>query len=509
MGSLQTRRDGSALGGDPMGDSVLHPVLVVSALSNARPVPAVGQVVDGRFQLERELGAGGMGTVYEAMDLTTGKRVALKLMRPELADDPRALERFRREAAALAAIRHASVVEIREVGALEDGSLYLAMELLEGETLGERLERVGRMNPEQLLPIVLGLCDGLGAVHAGGVIHRDIKPSNIHLPSADVLARAERTHERAPVKIVDFGVARVSGFSKMTSTGLAIGTVRYMAPEQLTGSAIDERADIYALGVVLYEALAGEHPFLRTAAEDPVGAILVGRATPLSSLRPELPPSVTRVVHTAMARVATDRFASTRALADAFLRSVLEPDAPVGDDATRTTPSARADLERAPTLLATPAAERVEVPTESRIRAKREPKGKRPPLWLLLPLVTGVCLVPTLGVAGFLGCGGWMTGVQMDVALSNVRAAVEADPSLEHFGADLDTLESLHAGERVNLFAAAAFNARVQHALRSENSLDSEEVVWIMEVARDVNARHGDYTLDRYSEMTNTTRTEN
>ena len=457
----------------------------------------------GRFAIERELGAGGMGTVYEALDTTTGARVALKIMRPELADNERAVERFRREGAALAAIRHPSVVQIREVGELPDGTLYIAMELLAGETLSARLKRVGRMSAESLLPVVLGLCDGLAAAHSGGVIHRDIKPSNIHLPDPAVLAEAERTHERAPVKIVDFGVARVSGFSKMTSTGLAIGTVRYMAPEQLSGTAIDARADVYSLGVVLYEALAGEHPFERTAGDDVVGAILVGRATPLESLRPDLPPSITRVVHKAMARVATERFPSASALGDAYRRAVLEPGAPFVEDVTRPTPG-REGVELAPTLPATPAARREIPPTESRIRTKQRPatKKKRPPLWLLVPLLAGVCLVPTLGVAGFVGCGGWMTDVQMGVAMTNVRTGIAADPSLGHHSADLDALEALHDGERVNLFAAAAFNARVQHALRGDNHMSSDEVEWIMEVARDIVARDGDYDLDRYGEMT-------
>ena len=130
-------------------------------------------------------------------------------------------------------------------------------------------------------------------------------------------------------------------------------------------------------------------------------------------------------------------------------------------------------------------------------------------MWLLLPLVAGVCLVPTLGVAGFVGCGGWMTDMQMDVALTNARTGIASDPTLTHYEADLDALEMLHRGERINLFAAAAFNARVQHALRGDSHISSEEVESIMEVAQDINARDGDYDLDRYSEMTQGTRLEN
>ncbi len=481
---------------------------VASAYQKAPSTPASGDLVGERFRLEHELGAGGMGTVYAAIDLQTGARVALKLMRPELAGDERAVERFRREGAALAAIHHASVVQIREIGELPDGALYIAMELLEGETLAARLARLGPMSTEQLLPIVLGLCEGLAVAHEGGVIHRDIKPSNIHLPSPDALARAERTHERALVKLVDFGVARVAGFSKMTSTGLAIGTVRYMAPEQLTGSAIDGRADIYSLGVVLYEALAGEHPFDRTAVDDPIGAILVGRATPLSSLRPDLPPSITQVVHVAMARLATERFASPRALADAFRRAVLEPVGPARDLAGVTPAHGDhgghgIDLGLAPTLRALPE-QRQDVPSESEVRRKRSAKKK--PYWLLLPLLTGLCLVPTLGTLGFVGCGNWMVDVQANNALEVMRGAITVNPALSVHSAALDEFEALHRQGRVNMLAAAAFNARVQHALRDDERLNAEEVSWVAEVVRDINARRGDYTLQRYSRMTESTR---
>ncbi|MCA9609743.1 MAG: serine/threonine protein kinase, partial [Myxococcales bacterium] len=451
-------------------------------------------------------GAGGMGTVYAAIDLTTGIRVAIKLMRPELAADERAVERFRREGAALAAVRHASVVQIREIGE-SDGTLYIAMELLEGETLSARLERTGPMSPEGLLPIVLGLCDGLAAAHEQGIIHRDIKPSNVHMPAPEVLAQAERTHERAPVKLVDFGVARIAGFSKMTSTGLAIGTVRYMAPEQLTGSAIDERADVYSLGVVIYEALAGEHPFDRTATDDPVGAILVGRATPLSSLRPDLPPAMTRVVHRAMARLATERFASARDLAEAFRQAVLAPDAPVSFDQTAPTPSRRPppqSMELAPTLPASPSAR--PPPIESEVRAKHLPaKKKRKPYWLLLPLLTGACLVPTFGGLGFVGCGSWMTDVQMNIGMRNMREAIDRMPALAPHTAELDELQALHDGDQVNMLAAAAFNARVQHALRSDQRISADEVEWVSEVVRDICEHGGDYSMERYSEMTEQT----
>lgn len=434
-----------------------------------------------------------MGKVYAAEDLQTGAEVALKLMRPELTADERAVERFRREGAALATIRSPAVVEIREVGELEDGSLYIAMELLRGETLADRVKRDGTMGPTRLLPIVLGVCEGLEAAHAGGVIHRDIKPSNIHLTDPEALMRAEHTGERVPVKLVDFGVARISGFSRMTSTGLAIGTVRYMAPEQLSGAAVDERADLYSLGVVLYEAMAGQSPFAAHAHDDPVGAILVGRATPLSSVRPDLPPAVTRVVHKAMARVATDRYPSAKALAEAFAEAVQNPDATPVDGAP-------AALGLAHTVPALP--RRIEAPpSRSEVREKKKPR--RPPVLLALPLLVGLCLVPTFGIAGFVGCGSYVTDVQMNVALRNVRSEVRRTPALAPRLAAIDELAAMHEDERLNVLAAAAFSGTVQEAMRTDNRIDDDEADDIARIANDIVARGGDYDFDHYGEVTN------
>lgn len=468
---------------------------------------AVGGIADGRFRVIREIGVGGMGTVYEAQDLQTSATVALKLMRQELTGDPRAVERFRREGAALAAIRHAAVVQIREVGAFDDGTLYLAMELLRGETLASRLSRVGRMDSEQLLPIVLALCDGLAAAHAGGVIHRDIKPSNVHLPDPDCV---DSVGKQVCAKLVDFGVARVRGFSRMTSSGLAVGTVRYMAPEQLSGGAVDERVDVYSLGVVLFEALAGEHPFERTEGDDPIGAILVGRATPLSTLRPEVSPAITRVVHKAMARLPSERFASSRALADAFRRALLKPEGALfdaGETRSSLAPGARLSsrsLAGATTELAVPRAraERARPSGGSAVR-RRGRRVSRAPVWLLLPLLVGMCLLPGLGIGGLVGCASWVTDFQLGSAVENVRGAIEVAPDrLGHYREDLDRLEGLHRREQVSFFASAAINQCVHDAMRDTGRLRPEDVPGVMLVVRDVLARGGAYDLQRYSEMT-------
>ncbi len=214
-----------------------------------------------------------------------------------------------------------------------------------------------------------------------------------------------------------------------------------------------------------------------------------------------------------MARIATERFPSAGALAEAFQRAVADPHAnPFAEASTQLAPASPSSVRPpsvrppssepaafAPTLPATPQRVEVRTPVDSGVRRKK--RSLRPPVWLFLPLLVGVCLVPSLGVAGFAGCSSWMTDVQLRVALQTVRSAVEEQHAPE-LGAELDQLEALHRADRVNLIAAAALNARVQHALRTHEDIDAEELPWVMEVVRDIVAHHGEYDLDQYSKMT-------
>ena len=477
--------------------------IVLNATCVTVTLPSDAALLGNRFRLVRPLGEGGMGTVHEAVDLLSGASIALKRMRPELATDERAVARFRREGAALAAIRHPGVVEVREVGEL-DGILYVAMELLDGQPLRDHLSRSPQMALDALVPILCQVCDALTATHAGGVIHRDIKPSNLQVC------------EDGRVKVVDFGVARLAGYGRVTSSGLAVGTVRYMAPEQLTGGAVDERVDIYSLGIVMYEALAGEHPFDRTGSDDPVGAILVGRATPLSTHRPDLPPEVTRVVHRAMARVPTERFGSAEALAEA-LRDAARGSVPstrVNDitaagplrargavPATTPTPrpiveAANSALGLAPTELATPQRSAVRIKEDGKSKKKK----RRPPVWLFAPMLFGLCVIPAIGSVGFVGCSGLINDAQVEVGMRNVRGAIGRSPALlEMHGPALEQLEALHREDRINVFAATAFNGRVQGAIQDDGVIDEEELDGIMSVVLDIVASNGDFSLDHYS----------
>jgi len=285
-----------------------------------------GTVLGNRFRVERKLGEGSMGAVLAATDLTSNRQIALKLMRTAVAGRAEMLERFEREAEVLRSIDHPSVVSIEDAGMLPDGTFFIALELLVGETLRERLRRDGPMPPELLVPLVRGLCDALGAVHTRAVVHRDIKPANIFLPERSTVERASITGSPVLVKIVDFGVAKVWAMNRLTQEGIAVGTFRYMAPEQLGGvEDLDGRADLYSVGVVLFEALAGEHPFQRVANSDVISAIFSGDHPPLRQVNPQVPAAVAAIVGKAMAVNRDDRYASAAGLAEAFAKAVHSP----------------------------------------------------------------------------------------------------------------------------------------------------------------------------------------
>jgi len=215
----------------------------------------VGTVVAGAYKIRQRMGSGASGVIYEAVRNADGVPVAIKLLRAAAAHDAVASDRLRREAEALGLAWHPNVVEVLDHGHLADGTSYMVMELLAGESLATRLKTKGRLTPAELLPFALQIADALGAVHAAGVVHRDVKPSNIFLCPED----ADTTTER--VKLLDFGIARVEWEeTRITNMGAPVGTPGYMSPEQSEGGTVDARSDIFALGAVLYECLTGEPP---------------------------------------------------------------------------------------------------------------------------------------------------------------------------------------------------------------------------------------------------------
>jgi len=265
-----------------------------------------GSFFGDRYRIEESIGAGAMGAVFRATDLKADRQVALKILLKGSREEEQR-ERFKREYEILTSIDHAGIVGIHGFGVGAGGVPYLAMELLDGETLRERVQRKGPQDPDELVPILAAVCDTLDAAHAAGVVHRDLKPDHVFLL---------RTRQ---VKILDFGLSLAVNSKKLTATGTVIGTPRYMAPEQIASAhAADARSDVYALGVILYEALTGESPFVASDQGQLLGAIMTNRLEPLAGRRPDLPAEVDQVLRQAMAKDPDARFQSASDLAKAF-----------------------------------------------------------------------------------------------------------------------------------------------------------------------------------------------
>ncbi len=314
----------------------------------------VPQLIAGRFRIERKIGTGGMGAVYLATHLDLERPVAVKIIRPEFATDADVSDRFLREARTMAKLRHPNAAMIFDAGNLPDGRHYIVMEFVEGETLSQALAREGRFSFTQAIDIATQICDVLEEAHRLGIIHRDLKPSNILLGKRGVC-------------VLDFGVAKVLASSAestathaSTGSGQLIGTPRYMSPEQCLGQRVGARSDLYSLGVLMYEMIAGRPPFV-----DPLqSALLVKQATapapPLPRLRQDIPRSLALAVHSLLAKRPEDR-PRTAAMAKMLLeRSLLRPEGPVAPADPMSSMVAAADAGRgllfrvgAPTILVT------------------------------------------------------------------------------------------------------------------------------------------------------------
>ncbi|HTM43327.1 MAG TPA: serine/threonine-protein kinase [Polyangiaceae bacterium] len=205
--------------------------------------PLVGHVLSGRYKVIELLGEGGMGTVYRVQHEALSKQFAIKVLRPELARDAELSQRFTREARAMARVISPQVIQVTDFGELDDGRPFFVMELLSGNALSSMLKSA-KLPPTTAIAVARGVCDALAAAHAAGIVHRDLKPDNIYV--------LQREGEPTQVKVLDFGLAHVVGQSRLTRQGVTFGTPHYMSPEQAAGEDVDHRADIYALGIVLY-----------------------------------------------------------------------------------------------------------------------------------------------------------------------------------------------------------------------------------------------------------------
>src|SRR4051812_23487871 len=272
----------------------------MSEATTGTPGALTGTVLSGRYRLEQRLGSGGMSTVYLARDETLERMVAVKVLHGEISDQPDQLERFRREARSVAQVSHPNVVAVIDAG--EDGGHpYIVLEYVEGETLKQRIDRLGRLPVDEATAYAIEIGRGLAAAHARRMVHRDVKPQNVLI---DPEGRA---------KVTDFGIARTLESDGLTKTGRVLGTTDYVSPEQAMGHGVDLRSDIYSLGVLLYEMLTGDVPF---QAETVVGVAMkhVNEEMPdVQALRPEISNALTAVIERATAKDPAKRYASMAA----------------------------------------------------------------------------------------------------------------------------------------------------------------------------------------------------
>ena len=313
------------------------------------PMLRLAAALDERYVVEREIGQGGMATVYLARDLRHRRPVAMKVLHPQLSD---ALgpERFLREIELTASLQHPHILPLFDSGAV-GGLLYYVMPYIEGETLRARLTRERQLPVDESVRLAREVADALAYAHGRGVVHRDVKPENILLQGGHAL-------------VADFGIALAveqAGGARMTRTGVSLGTPQYMAPEQATGErAIDARVDVYALGAVLYEMLAGDSPFAASSVQAVVTRVLTEPPRPLVVERPSVPPNVDAAVRTALQKVPADRFSAATdfaaALADPAYGRVEPPAATAPTPPPAPTPSPRLPSPRTIVLLAATAA---------------------------------------------------------------------------------------------------------------------------------------------------------
>ncbi len=276
----------------------------------------VGQVLLEKLRVIKHLGGGGMGDVYEVEHVLTHHRRALKILRPELARQPRYVERLLREASIAGRLQTPFVVETLDAGRLDDGAPYVLMELLTGRSLHEVLEIDPRLAQTRVANILAQVAEGMAVAHAAGIVHRDLKPENVFLVGDE---RDDR------VKILDFGISKIAGgttepATRLTHEGSLIGTPFYMSPEQAAGRDVDARADVWAMGVIAYEALTGKVPFNGKTVGEVMMMIGAGMYPPVTTRRPDVDPEFAAVIDRALRPDPRDRYESAEAMRRDLLR---------------------------------------------------------------------------------------------------------------------------------------------------------------------------------------------
>ncbi|HEX5387050.1 MAG TPA: protein kinase [Gemmatimonadales bacterium] len=281
-----------------------------------------GQVLDGRYQITRRLGEGGMSYVYLAQAIGDGRAVAVKVLTPRLSRDPGSVERLRREASIAMRLDHPNVCPILRVGETPDGLLYLVMPYLEGEALSDVETRRGPLSPAEGIPLLVQMCRGLQHAHELQIVHRDLKPENIMLVPDRAAAEQPGAALRTRAVVMDFGLAKERRAGpevvKLTATGIVLGTPEFMSPEQIRGKPLDGRSDVYSLGVLAFEMFTGRLPFSGKTAQEAMLARLKGGPQRLRAVRPELPSKLDAIIARALEIRPDDRYASMNEMSDAL-----------------------------------------------------------------------------------------------------------------------------------------------------------------------------------------------
>ena len=275
-----------------------------------------GQIIDGKYRLVRLLGTGGMGAVYEGETIRIRRKVAIKMLHGSVSTQAEVVARFENEAKAAGMVGSDHICEVLDLGMLPDETRYMVMEYLDGETLSGLIKRSGRLLPAQSIPILTQILDALGAAHAAGIIHRDLKPDNVFiLPQKGGVPNF--------VKILDFGVSKFSQLSgeamNVTRAGAVVGTPYYLAPEQARGGQVDQRTDIYAIGVLLYQATTGQVPYQAETFNELLFKIVLEVAPPPQTYVPDLDPEFAAIIQRAMAREPDQRYPSCQDFKSALL----------------------------------------------------------------------------------------------------------------------------------------------------------------------------------------------
>jgi len=287
--------------------------------------PLMGTMIASRYRVDFRLASGGFGAIYRATHVETGQQVAVKILHAELATaDARVIARFRREGATLEQLKSPNTIQAYELGDAPDGSLYIVMELLHGESLYEQFRAKGTLSWQRVAAIGRQVCNSLAEAHALGIIHRDLKPANIHLEAKD--------GDPDFVKVLDFGIAKITRESELDSTeltqaGQMIGTFDYMAPEQMVGGSCSGKTDIYTLGIVLYEMITGRRPFSEAASPTSMLAALLTQAPPPLDVR-GVPAELERILMKCLEREPQHRYEGVRELAMDLDRVLAAQDGP-------------------------------------------------------------------------------------------------------------------------------------------------------------------------------------